>query len=89
MSLEGENSKVLSFRDICEEMLIQQDMLDFSKGLRIKVLSLLETAFAVVSDSYSNLATLPSNKRALAELDKSCRHYDFKQFDEDSRVRAT
>lgn len=65
-----------------EEILMHQDVISFSKGLCLKVSSVVEETCEIFNAAYPQFKALPVNNSALQELSGSAEAYEFEFFPE-------
>ncbi len=74
--------------DYIRETLVHQDLVSFARGLRQKVLEVLEAGVAVLCEAYGDFAAFPRNDSALAELNGSSETHRFEYFHSTDREDA-
>jgi hypothetical protein len=65
-----------------EEALMHQDAVSFSKGLCLKVFSVVESTCKVLGQAYAQFKDLPVSDAALQELNANAEAYEFEFFPE-------
>jgi hypothetical protein len=65
-----------------EEVLMHQDVISFSKGLCLRVSSVVEETCKILTVAYAQFRTLPVNDAALQELNGSAEAFEFEFFPE-------
>ena len=67
-------------RTFCEQTLIHEDIVSYTQGLRLKILTVVDTTVIVLDSAYEEFSQFPLNEAALDELRESSKSFDFEYF---------
>ena len=70
----------LEIRTSCEQTLVHEDVVSYTQGLCLKILTVVYTTLTVIDSAYRDFSQFPVNEAALAELEESSKSFDFKYF---------
>jgi hypothetical protein len=80
MKPSGSGQPTESLTDLLTANLLHQDAISFAKGLRTKVLMVVDKALSQISPFYSTVEGFQPNATALVELQSQSKTSDFKEF---------
>ena len=69
-----------AIRTFCEQTLVHEDIVSYTQGLRLKILTVVDTTVTVLDSAYEEFSQFPLNEAALAELEESSKSFDFEYF---------
>jgi hypothetical protein len=68
------------FPELARASLVHQDIVTYSRGLLVKVQSVIAAAMVVLNEVYEQFKNLPENQSALMQLRDNFEKYDFENF---------